>query len=327
MQEYQGAAALLREADVVVVTSHVNADGDGIGAGLALLHGLRGLGKQVRFVAPSRLAALYSFLPGFDEITVVEQEEEARTLEACEVLVSCDCGSRDRLGATIAIQRGALINLDHHASNDGFGDVNVVDIAAACSAQVVTRVLGELAIPLDARMATCCYAALVFDTGRFMHSNTNAAVFRWAAELLDCGIDAAAINRALSYTKSEHDLRIQRLGLDRLRLDAVDRRLAGIALSGPDIAAVGEPEDWGELVEIPRSLQGNQIAYLMREAADGASVRISLRANPPFEVEPVAARFGGGGHKQAAGCTFPGNLAQALHELPPLLRAQLAGAK
>ena len=101
------------------------------------------------------------------------------------------------------------------------------------------------------------------------------------------------------------------------------RAAEGGPLAGLDRAAVGEPEDWGELVEFPRSLAGNQIAYLMRERPDRSAVRISLRSNPPFAVAPVAAAFGGGGHQQAAGCTFPGNLDAALKDVLPRLRRAL----
>ena len=165
---------------------------------------------------------------------------------------------------------------------------------------------------------------LVFQLTLPQHSNTTAHTFRWTAKLLDTGIDAAAINRSLAYTKKPHDLLIQKMGIENLLVDVQEPRLAGIVLSAAAIAAVGEPEDWGDMVEIPRSLAGNQVAYLLREAKDRKTVRCSMRSNPPFEVGPVAQALGGGGHRQAAGCTFIGDLAAAQQEILARLRQQLS---
>jgi hypothetical protein len=128
-----------------------------------------------------------------------------------------------------------------------------------------------------------------------------------SVDMLDTGIDASAINRRLTYTRSVQDLALQRLAIERLRLDD-GPRIAGIVLTKEDILTVGKPEDWGDLVEIPRSLAGNEIAYLIREHSDGASAKVSLRSNPPVAVGPVAQAFGGGGHAQAAGCTIIGTI-------------------
>ncbi|MFW5828644.1 MAG: DHH family phosphoesterase [Planctomycetota bacterium] len=323
MQAYSQARAALADADSVIVTTHVNPDADGLGSGLALMRALERLGKAVRFVCPSPVAAINAFLPGFERIEICEDEAWARAQPACDVLISCDCGSLDRLERVASLPRAQLINADHHASNTRFGDLNVVDEDAACSGIVVEQLISALGVELDAAMATNLYAAVVFDTGRFMHGNTTAEVLRWTARLLDVGIDAGAINRAISYTKSLHDLQVIRLGLEHLVVDVERPQLAGISLSRDVIDAVGEPEDWGDLIDFPRSLSDNRIAYLLRENRDRKACRVSLRANPPYAVEPVATRFGGGGHRYAAGCTIAMPLEAARAALLPLLRAQL----
>ena len=320
---YARAAKALAEAKTVTITTHLNPDGDGLGAGLALLHALEALGKTVRFICPSRIASLYAYLPGFARIEPITDAAVAAALPRADVLVSGDCGDRKRLGATVSAPHGVFINLDHHATNDRFADINVVDVAAESTGVVVSKVLAKLKAPIDRTIATCLYTTIVFDTGRFMHSNTTAHTFRWTAKLLDTGIDAAEINRKLTYTRSPHDLAVIRLGIEHLAVDDQDARLAGIALSAANITAIGEPEDWGDLVDVPRSLAGNAIAYLMRESRDRATVRVSLRSSPPFEVSPVAEAFGGGGHRQASGLTFTGALADAQRELMPRLRRQL----
>jgi phosphoesterase RecJ-like protein len=319
---YDQAAAVVRDASEVVVTTHIGPDGDGIGSGLALVHALRGLGKRVRFLCPSPVASLYRFLPGFEVLTSVDEAAVAAQAPA-EVVLSCDAGDLERLGAIAKLRRTHLVNLDHHATNTRFGTINVVDEAAESSGVVVARLLAKLGVAVDRTIAECLYTTIVFDTGRFMHSNTTAHALRWTADLLDTGIDAALINRKLTYTRTPKDLEILRLALGNLRYDA-DPRIAGVVLTRAAIAEVGEPEDWGDLVEIPRSLQGNEIAFLAREGKDRASVRVSLRSNPPFEVGAVAQAYGGGGHRQAAGCTIPGALEAVLPPLFERLRAQLA---
>ena len=321
--DYQAVASAINSAEQICITTHINPDGDGIGSGLALLLALRAAGKRVRFICPSPLASMYNFLPHFNEIEICETEEAAVALGAVGTLISCDCGDLARLGAVAAVTRDCLINLDHHASNDCFGDINLVDIKAESTGVVVEAVLRELGFGLNQPIATCLYTTIVFDTGRFMHSNTTAHTFRWTAALLDTGIDAALINRKLTYTRTAHDLAVQRLALDHLHVDEQDDRIAGIALKNADIQAVGRPEDWGELVEIPRSLIGNEIAFLLRENEDGQSVRCSLRSNPPYCVGPVAEHFGGGGHLQAAGCTIDGSLDSVLERLQAKLRQQM----
>ncbi len=323
MQAYDQAVHALANAERITVTTHVHPDADGVGSGLALLEALRQLGKQVRFICPSQVASVNAFLPDFALVETCGDQAWAEAQPPCEVLISCDCGSLDRLERAAHLPRGLLINADHHRSNTRFGDLNVVDEDAACSGMVIERLITGLGVDLNQAMAANLYAAVVFDTGRFMHANTDAGVLRWTAGLLDTGIDAAAINRAISYTKTPHDLAIMRLGLEQLLIDEEEAALAGMALSRDAIDAVGEPEDWGELIEFPRSLQTNRIAYLLRENTDRTSCRVSLRANPPYAVEPVATRFGGGGHRYAAGCTMQFPFAEARVQLLPLLREQL----
>jgi bifunctional oligoribonuclease and PAP phosphatase NrnA len=277
----------------------------------------------VRFVCPSKPASIYAFLPRFGMAQTVDDETKAAAQAPCDLLLNSDCGDLKRLGACSAIRHGKLLNLDHHATNDRFGDINLVDEHGTCSGMVAAKLLDKLDVAIDREIADNFYATLVFDTGRFMHSNTDAAAFRFAAKLAEAGVDVSAINRALTYTKKAHDLAITRLGIERLRIDEQEPRLAGVAITREDIAAVGEPEDWGDLVEVPRSLAGNQVAYLFREGKDGQTTRMSMRSNPPFQVSPVAQAFGGGGHLQAAGATFPGGLADCLREVIPRLRRQL----
>lgn len=316
-------AEALDAARSVAVGAHLDPDGDALGSALALAIALRRMGKRVRVAMPSPVARLYAFLPGAGRIAVLDDERRVRRAPPVDVLVALDCGDRERFGALAAWRRGTLVNIDHHRSNERFGDLNVVRPEAACTAILVDRLLGRLGAALDRDIATCLYTGVVYDTGRFMHPNTTGAVLRFAARLIDAGIDAGDVNRRLTYTLTPADLRARRIGLERLAVDRRDPRLAGIALGRADLRSAGAVSDWGDLVELPRSLAGVEIAYLLRERE--RDVRCSLRSNPPYAVGAVAAELGGGGHAQAAGCTIPGNLAHAKRVLLPLLRRTLRG--
>ncbi|MDW8372133.1 MAG: DHH family phosphoesterase [Planctomycetota bacterium] len=325
--DYAAACAIVRGADSVICTSHLNPDADGIATALALALACERLGKPARVVLPSPAPRLYAFLPGFARVSAVADAAAARRQPPCALLIACDCGDRERLGAAAALPHQRLLNLDHHASNTRFGDLALVDEEACCSGLVAARLLEHLGVPLDRELATLLYATLVYDTGRFLHPNTTAEAFRFAARLAEAGVDIAAVNRALTYTRSPRDLGLLKLALERLTIDAEVPGLAGIALTRAELAALGEPEEWSEIIEIPRSLADNRIAYLVREPLEGAGARISLRSVPPYDVAAVAAAFGGGGHRQAAGATYPGTAAACLAELLPRLRALLADAR
>ncbi|MDA3961379.1 MAG: DHH family phosphoesterase [Planctomycetota bacterium] len=312
------AAAAISSATNIAITTHINPDGDGVGAALALNRTLRAMGKQVRLLFPSTVASHLDFLPGFKRIAVLDSEAKARRVKPAELLISVDCGDLARLGAVAALRRNKLLNIDHHSSNDRFGDCNLVDPAAACTTIMVHKLLKRCGAAIDTATADCLYTGLVFDTGRFMHSNTSATVFRFAATLMGYGIDAAAINRKLTYTMSPALLKAQKLAIERLTVDTTKPSIAGMAFSQRDIAKLGEIDDWGELIEIPRSLRGVEVAYFLREHGD--CVRCSLRSNPPYAVGTVASALGGGGHAQAAGCTVPGTLASVKRELLARLR-------
>ena len=199
---YIAAARAIAEASSIIVTTHINPDGDGVGAGLALVHAFKRMGKKVRFCCPSKVVSNYNFLPGFEQITAVEDEAAAAKTKRADLIISCDAGDLERLGEVAKVKRTTLINLDHHVTNTRFGDINVVDVNAESTGVVVEKLLRRMKVPLDRTLGTCLYTTIVFDTGRFMHSNTTAHTFRWTAKLLETGIDAAAINRALTYTKN-----------------------------------------------------------------------------------------------------------------------------
>jgi phosphoesterase RecJ-like protein len=168
----------------VALACHVNPDGDALGSMLGLFHVLRADGREVvaSFPSPFVVAPHYRELPGLDLLTPPQLVD----LEP-EVLVTFDCGSLDRLGEleTSAKAAGELVVVDHHASNERYGTINVIDVDAAASGVLVRRLISRLDLPLTRDAAICLYAALVCDTGRFQYESTTCEVFGLAQELAD----------------------------------------------------------------------------------------------------------------------------------------------
>jgi phosphoesterase RecJ-like protein len=143
------------------------------------------MGKQVRFLCPSKVVSMYAFLPGYKEIDVVADAAAAAATAPADLIISCDAGDIERLGFVAQVKRTTLMNLDHHVTNTRFGDMNVVDVDAESTGVVVEQVLEKMQVALTLAIAECLYTTIVFDTGRFMHSNTTAHTFRWTAKLLE----------------------------------------------------------------------------------------------------------------------------------------------
>lgn len=301
MNALAAAAAALQDADRVAVTCHVGPDGDAIGTALGLAASLRLLGRDsvVSFGEPFVLPPIYDYLPL--DLLVPPGEFPSKP----DVMVSVDAASLERLGslAPVAQQAATLIVIDHHISNPGFGDINVVDAEAGASAQIVYRLLKELSWPVDASVATALLTGLVTDTGRYQYSNTSPEVLRIAAELIDAGAVPEIVGQNMyervpfSFLKLEGDV------LARAQLTD---NLVWSVLYQEDLARweVGM-EDTDPLIDAVRVAWEAGAAALIKELADG-TFKVSLRSRGRVDVGAIASAHGGGGHHNAAGFSHPG---------------------
>lgn len=302
----EAVAAALAGAGAVLVTTHASPDGDGLGAALALTAGLRKLGKRATLYNPDGCPPALAFLPGSGGLA-------ARLPgEAFDAGVIIDCGEPERVAPDLAAAArvATWIVLDHHATEAGFGDLRHNDTAAPASSEIVWRLLGLLGAPLDAAQATCLYAGLAVDTGNFRFSNAGPRAFRAAAALTEAGADAAAIAHALFEEQPVSKLRLTAAALGTLAFD-LGGALASLTVDDAMLARCGATAAEMEgLVNFPRGLRGCKVAAVFH--VHPGEVRVSLRTSvDAVDVERVARRFGGGGHKHAAGCTVPGDLAAA----------------
>lgn len=308
----------LRKAPIVALFSHVSPDGDCIGSMLAIGLALEKLGKKVTFFNPDPIPRNLVFLPGVDKIQRSLPDPLPKTL----LFVDCSDLQRVNFKQEQIPKESIVLNLDHHVSNQNFGSVNWVDAEASASGEVAHELIHELQIKLSQEIATNLYTAILTDTGSFQFSSTTSKTHRIAAELLDCGISLVDIHHQIFDQKPLAKVELLRRALNQLELHA-DGKCAIMSLRLKDFEESGAEESLSEgLIDHARSIQGVEVAILLKEI-DSGKVRVGLRSNLWFNVNETAARFGGGGHKRAAGCTMETSLEEAEQILVQVIEEEM----
>jgi phosphoesterase RecJ-like protein len=296
------AADVIAGADRLALACHIGPDGDALGSMLALAIAARVEGKAViaSFGTPFSVPGNLRFLPGQDMLT-----SPASFPEDPEVMVVFDAGSADRLGelGSNASRAKTLVVLDHHVTNQGFGDVAVVDGRAAATGQIVYRLLGVMGWPVTAEVAECLLTAVTTDTGRFQYANTTPETMQVAAELIAAGARPPEISRHVYEEAPFGYLVAAGAALSRARLDA-DAGVVATVIKQSDLKSAGI--DWGDidnLIDTLRLAEEADVAMLAKVHDDGR-VKVSLRSRGLTDVGSLSVALGGGGHRLAAGFTI-----------------------
>jgi phosphoesterase RecJ-like protein len=284
-----------------LMLGHVHPDADVLGTLLALGAALEDVGWQVTYGGPHPAPTALGFLPGVERYAVLPAVQGP-----LDVTVLTDCPNPARTEGLLEQARAVstvVVNIDHHPDNRRYGHVNWVQVDAAATGEMVYRLLVALGLGVTPPIATNLFTAIHTDTGSFRYSNVTPHTFRIAAQLVEAGADPARVAAAI-YERRERDaLRWLGESLARVRVTD-DGRVGWLALpSGAVPEAFIESE---ELVNYPRSIASVRVACLLRER-DG-QVKVSLRGKGDVDVQRIAARFGGGGHVNAAGFSTHGPL-------------------
>lgn len=294
------AAQMLRDAQTVVLTSHIRPDGDAIGSTLGLMHVLRAQGKEVRILIDDEIPRIFSILPGVDQI---ERPIESQRYTA-DLLVVCDV-ELGRTGASVsAVDAVHLLNIDHHVTNDEKAEHLCLNPKAAATCEIVydlVRILGVMPM-LDA--AVCFYTGMATDTGFFRFSNTTPHTMRAAADLLEIGVKPNIVSTAMEM-KSYDEVMAQVRAIRNLEM-FFDGRVAAVFIDEERAREVTTTE--GLLDEL-RVIEGTQIVFFMKWL-EKDTYRISMRSKGT-NVSHIAQKFDGGGHIRAAGCTIHAPFAEA----------------
>lgn len=319
------AADVLRDANEVALACHLNPDADALGSMLGLSAFLRS--REVRTVCafpnePMELPVWAAMLPGSDELVTVREFPKAPT-----VMVTCDCAAFDRLGALgpSATRAGEVIWIDHHRSNEGLGTIPLVDPGASSTCEMVYRLTRAIGGTLPDDAAICLYAGLVTDTGRFQYEATTPETLRIAAELREHPFDHTRLVQALYEDNPEAYLRLVGTALGRLE-HVEDADLVWTYLTQADLRDAGvRPSDTDDLIDVVRTARDVDVAAIVKQQRDGR-FKVSVRSRGSHDLAAVAAAFGGGGHRLAAGYTSAHGPAETIARLAAALRGEPVGS-
>ncbi|MEX1114376.1 MAG: bifunctional oligoribonuclease/PAP phosphatase NrnA [Akkermansiaceae bacterium] len=300
---------VLRNHQSFVLLSHVRPDGDAIGSQLALGYALIAAGKSVRLINEDGLPENLAFMAGSERIETPPTEP----LDV-EVAIALDTATKPRLGEHAlhaASKANIWLNIDHHVSNPGYGDLNLIDSTSPATGQILYQLIVALDLPLPAESRDAIYVAVSTDTGSFQYPSTTAKTYDLAADLIRRGLDVGKIN---SDTYDNHPYR--RVELMRALLNTLELSPDGMVAHWEmrdqtriDLALT--PDDSEGLIDIIRAIRGVQVAVFFEELPDG-KIRVSMRSKDRrFNVCEIAMAFGGGGHALAAGIRMKGPLEEA----------------
>jgi len=288
----------------IVLTTHINPDGDALGSLIGLADILAAMGKQVFRYLEEPVSHLYAFLPDTDLLrTDMDDLRKFVRRAGDDVLcVSLDCGDRQRLGrhGDEFLRIRPFIVIDHHKGNDGFGDLTWVDPYRSSTGEMIFDLAMALGQNLSVKAATALYAAMVTDTGSFRYESTNAHTFDVARQLVNFGARPHEVAQNLFDNYTVNRLRLLQKVLASLEVHCRGR-VAIIRVTGDMLAATGcTLGDTENFINLPRSVMTVEVAVFLKEIGEGR-VSVSLRAKDTCDMAEVAARFGGGGHRNAAG--------------------------
>lgn len=292
------ALAELARARTVILTTHINPDGDALGSMLALYLHLKHKGIQVQMWLDDNLPSMYAFLPLLHEIARPPAE-----LSHFDLLVVLDAGEASRTGNVFRHFRGRTLNIDHHLSNSNFANVAYVDDSASATGLLILRMLEEAGAEISKDMATCLFTAIATDCGFFRYANTDAETLGAAAKLVGYGAQPHAISEQIQTMPLSKVTALSRV-LDTLAVTACGR-IATIEV--PDGVAAVDVEDTEGFIDYPRNIVGVEVAIMFKPLPGKEAVKLSFRSRR-LNVSELARSMGGGGHARAAGCTLKGSL-------------------
>ncbi len=288
------------------ITTHVRADGDGIGSEIALFRALAGMEKSVFIVNDSVVPQIYKFITPATGLYVYPDLPK----DSPEVVFALDSPTMERLGKIQeCIPNDAIIiNIDHHISNEYFGTINWVAENVCATGEIILILLKKMNIDITPDIATALYVSIVTDTGRFTHSNTTPDALRAAAFLIERGARHGEISKNVYNTNPFNLIQLHARVLNTVKLHAGDR-IATVWLTKEMLEkAHVNAIDTQEFADIPVSIDGVTVGVLLREMTKPNWVKVSLRSRNGFNVNDIAKKFGGGGHKYAAGCEIQGSI-------------------
>jgi phosphoesterase RecJ-like protein len=299
MKNINQAVAAIRKAKSIVIASHRDPDGDTLGSLLALGLGLRRIGKKVYMVSVDGVPRRYERLPGAGKIVKT-------TNKKCDLAVAIDCDDREVLGKAFKIFQKAkqILDIDHHEFRTPFGDINLVDYRAAAVGEIIYNILNKLKIRITTDIAQNILTSIIVETNSFLLPETSAATFKICSELMQKGINFHKLTEMIYWSKTKEEVLLSGICLERCKF--LERgKIAWSMITKKDFDRVGgKDEDVDAVADDIRAIKTAKIVLVFREKSKDI-LRVSLRSKGKYNVANLAAKYGGGGHFDVAGCRVP----------------------
>ncbi len=301
-KKYEELYQAIKSSSNILIVPHKYPDGDALGSALAFYIALKRMGKNVWLISHTPIPNKYRFLS--ENYTFLPLELVTSDLD---LIIGVDCADKVRLNLSDDYLKKAkiVVNIDHHVTNDHFGDINIVQHMAA-TGEIIVDIFDEFGFEIDKEIATCLYTAIATDTGNFMYSNTTQNSFVKTARLFNTGFEFVDIARRLFLEKSLPQTRLTGLAISKMEMYE-DEKIALISVSRDDMASVGAKEgDCETLVNIAVDVETVLVAVFIREITK-SFFKVSFRSKGDYDVAKASQVYGGGGHKNAAGCAVNGD--------------------
>jgi phosphoesterase RecJ-like protein len=304
----------VKNASAVVIGSHINPDGDALGSALAVSHYLDQIGVENEVLSHHAAPRNLMFLPGVERVRQIAKSEKH------DLGIMVDLDSLDRLGNVEPFFSVCprLIVVDHHVPHEAPGDLRIIDVDAPATSLILTRLFLEIDAEITPAMATCLLTGIVTDTGSFRFRNTTPESLSLSALLLERGGDINLVSEEIFQRNTLASTRLYGHMLDNMRLECNNQIALGVLAQRDYENAQALDEDTEGFVNEMLFIDSVKIAAILREPKPGR-VRCSIRSRHEIDVAKVAREFGGGGHVNAAGCTFD----LPLYEAEAVLMARL----
>ena len=298
----------INQSKNIVLTAHVNPDGDSIGSTLALAYFIENkMKKDVNMIIEDNIPSSFRFLPNIEEIS-----STSKNIGEVDLLITLDCGNLDRLALNKSIVENAsyIINIDHHITNTKFGNINIVDYDASSTGEVIYELVNKMNYEISLELATCIYVSISTDTGSFKYTNTTSKTHEIVSDLLKKEIDLETINRELYQNRSLEKTKLLIAGMNNVTL--LRENTVGIVAVDSNMLEMcnAKTQESEIIVDFIRDIDVVDLACVIRPI-DEYSTKVSLRAKKNIDVSKIALVFGGGGHAKAAGCTIKSGIVDA----------------
>jgi phosphoesterase RecJ-like protein len=295
MKSYKRLKLFIENSQKIAIISHINPEADAIGSSLALLHFIHSIKKDVVGVNKTGVPENLKFLPGAGKIRSAIPPDS-------DLYVIVDTASLERTGFKISKNRNTptIVNIDHHITNDGFGDINIIDPNASATAVLIFRFLNSINFPLNKEIMMNIYAGIYEDTGGFSYQNTNAECFKIAEKMVNKGLNPSYVARMLKEEVPARKYLLLGEALSTLKIYPEIKTATMFVRMDMKKKFGASWEDTDGFVDYAKSIRGIKVGLLFNEREDG-SIKVSMRSKDEVDISLIAKEFGGGGHRNAAG--------------------------